>query len=61
MSSYCVRCKAKTPDVNPRPKTSSNGRAMVQSTCGQCKATKTSFVKSGNGILGSMVGSMLPF
>jgi hypothetical protein len=46
MSSYCVRCKRKTPDVNPRVVTTKNGKKLMKSTCGVCGAKKSSFMKS---------------
>ena len=45
MDSYCVKCKSKTPDINPVIKISKNGRHMQQSTCGVCGIKKTKFVK----------------
>jgi len=75
MTAYCVRCKSKTQDKNPRMKQTSNGRQMIQSSCGRCETTKCQFVSSktgkdykvtrrkkplkGRGPFGSMLGSIL--
>ena len=47
MTSFCVRCKSKTGDVNPRSRMTKNNRAMVQSDCALCGTTKSRFVSAG--------------
>lgn len=47
MSSFCVKCKKASPDVNPQLAVTKNGRNMVKSKCGNCGSNKCQFV-SGN-------------
>jgi len=49
MTSYCVRCRSKTQDKNPRMKQTSNGRQMIQSTCAICNTTKCKFESNKTG------------
>src|SRR5579884_1309499 len=39
IEAYCVRCKRKTPMLNPRQVTMKNGRLDVQGTCSVCGAS----------------------
>ena len=48
MSSFCVKCRSKTDNVNPKSKVTKNGRHAVISLCGKCGTQKYQFV-SGNG------------
>jgi len=57
---YCVKCKRLTETINTARVTSKNGRLMNRGTCRICGITKTQFVKSGAGILNTMVNK-LPF
>ena len=43
-SSYCMRCKVKTGDVNSYHEMSANGRKMRKSSCANCGGNKTTFV-----------------
>ncbi len=47
MSSYCVKCKAKTGNTNESLATTKNGRKMLKSKCQKCHGSKCQFVKSG--------------
>jgi len=47
--SYCVHCRRKTEDVNPRMVQAKNGRAMRKSKCGSCGHSKSCFVSSRSG------------
>jgi cytochrome c5 len=42
-----MRCKRKTPDVNPHHYMSSNGKNMVKSKCSACHGNKNAIVASG--------------
>ena len=48
MSAFCVKCRSKTDNVNPKSKVTKNGRHAVISLCGKCGTQKYQFV-SGNG------------
>lgn len=60
---YCVKCKTKTQGSNPHTKLTKNGRHMMVSTCQKCGTTKSTFVSKtqGSGVIGQVLGSMLPF
>ena len=59
--SYCVKCRTKTASKGAVKSRSSTGRHMIKSQCTVCGTKKTQFVKSGHGVLGSLLGSLLPF
>ena len=42
--SYCVRCKRKTPEVNPTPMRTKNVRIVMKSTCPVSGTTRTRFM-----------------
>jgi hypothetical protein len=44
-SSYCVRCRKKTKDVDPEEVETKNGRKAIRSKCGSCSTTKYRFTK----------------
>ena len=46
MTGYCVRCRSKTQDKNPHIKHTSNGRQMIQSSCGRCGTRKCHFISN---------------
>ena len=53
--SYCVHCKRKTEDVNPKIVETKNGKMMRKSTCAICGHKKSCFVgahEKGSGIRG---------
>jgi hypothetical protein len=59
MSSYCARCKKKTPNQAEHLETSKTGRHLLKSTCGVCGAKKSSFAsgagqKKGDGLFGGL-------
>ena len=73
MPAFCVKCKAKSPDVSPVQAMTKNGRPMIKSVCGTCGSKKSEFVsmngapsvakkgkkgKNGAGI-GRFLGSVL--
>lgn len=49
MSSFCVKCKAKTGDVNPKMSITKNNRYMISSVCPVCRSHKSQFV-SGSAV-----------
>ena len=62
MDTYCVVCKRKTGNIDPRPVISKNGRTMILSKCRVCGNKKTRFVKKQEvaGLLSSL-GIKTPF
>lgn len=42
---YCVKCKAKREMVDPKEKTTKNGRSMLCGTCAKCGGKMCLFVK----------------
>ena len=46
MKSYCLKCRKNTKNINPRVSKTSNGRAMVLSTCAICDSKKSRFIKN---------------
>jgi len=46
MSAYCVKCRSKTPDVNPVQTTTKNGRLMIKSVCEKCGSKKSEFISN---------------
>ena len=59
MSSYCIKEKKITEDVNPKYVLTKNGRMMRKSTCASCGITKTKFVKTDGGAV-DIYKAMLP-
>lgn len=45
---HCFSCKAVRVMVNPKTKTTSNGRTMVQGKCEKCGTTISKFVKNAS-------------
>ena len=45
MSSYCLKCKKNTENINPRVSKTSKGKTMILSKCGICGSKKSNFVK----------------
>ena len=47
MTSYCLKCKKNTENINPRVSKTSNGRTMVLlSKCEICGSKKSRFIKN---------------
>ena len=44
MLSYCLKCRRNTESINPKVKTT-NGKAMILSTCAICGSKKSKFIK----------------
>ena len=45
MSTYCLKCKKNTENVNSKFLKTKNGRAMLLSKCAVCSSTKSRFMK----------------
>ena len=42
-TSYCLKCKTKTNNVNPVNKIASNGKPYISSECDTCGSKKSTF------------------
>ena len=42
---YCLKCKKNTESINPKVPKTTNGKAMILSTCGMCGSKKSKFIK----------------
>ena len=42
---YCVKCRKKTKNLNPKILETKNGRIIMQSKCAACGIKKSRFVK----------------
>ena len=45
MLSYCLKCKKNTESINPKFSKTTNGKAMILSTCAVCGSKKSKFIK----------------
>ena len=45
MSSYCLKCRKNTENINPVVSKTSNGKIMILSKCAICGAKKSRFIK----------------
>ena len=45
MLSYCLKCKRNTESINPKVSKTTNGKAMILSTCAICGSKITKFIK----------------
>ena len=45
MLSYCLKCRTDTESINPKVSKTTNGKAMILSTCGLCGSKKSKFIK----------------
>ena len=56
MSSYCLKCKKNTENINPRVSKTSNSKAMLLSKCAICAIKRSRFIKKqkASGILSSL-------
>ena len=45
MSSYCLKSKKNTEDINPRVSKTSNGKTTILSKCALCGSKKSKFIK----------------
>ena len=61
MLSYCLKCKNNAESINPKVSKTTNGKAMILSTCAICGSKKSKFVKEqeAKGLL-SNLGLRIP-
>ena len=45
MLSYCLKCKRNTESINPNVSKTTNGKAIILSTCAICDCKKSKFIK----------------
>ena len=45
MLSYCLKCKKSTESINSKVSKTTNGKAMILSTCAICGNKKSKFIK----------------
>ena len=45
MLSYCLKCRRNTESINPKVSKTTNGEAMILSTCAICGSKKSKFIK----------------
>ena len=45
MLSYCLKCKKNTESINPKVSKTTNGKAIIFSTCDICGSKKSKFIK----------------
>ena len=56
MLSYCLKCKKNTESINPKVSKTTNGKAIIFSTCDICGSKKSKFIKEqeGKGLLSNL-------
>ena len=61
MLSYCFKCRRNTKSINPKVSKTTNGKAMILSTCAICGSKKSKFIKQqeAKGLL-SNLGLRIP-
>ena len=45
MLSYCLKCKRNTESINSKVSKTTNGKAIILSTCAICGSEKSKFIK----------------
>ena len=45
MLSYCFKCRKNTESINPKVPKTTNGKAIILSTCAICCSKKSKFIK----------------
>ena len=45
MLSYCFKCRRNTKSINPKASKTTNGKAIILSTCAICGSKKSKFIK----------------
>ena len=45
MLSYCFKCRRNTKSINPKVSKTTNGKAIILSTCDICGSKKSKFIK----------------
>ena len=56
MSSYCLKCRKNTENINPVVPKTSNGKTMMLSKCAICGSAKSRFIKelAAKGLLSNL-------
>ena len=56
MSSYCLKCRRNTESINPKVSKTTNGKAMILSTCAICGGKKSKFItqQEAKGLLSNL-------
>ena len=56
MLSYCFKCRRNTKSINPKGSKTTNGKAIILSTCAICGSKKSKFIKQqeAKGLLSSL-------
>ena len=56
MLPYCLKCKKSTESITPKVSKTTNGKAMILSTCAICGSKKSKFIKEqqGKGLLSKL-------
>ena len=47
---YCLKCRQKTKNLNPKTSVTSNGKTMI-SNCAICGSKKSKFIKPGSKLI----------
>ena len=57
MLSYCFQCRRNTKSINPKVSKTTNGKAIILSTCAICGSKKSKFIKQqeAKGLLSNLV------
>ena len=45
MLSYCFKCRKNTESINPKVSKTTNGKAIISSTCAMCGSKTSKFIK----------------
>ena len=45
MLSYCFKCRRNTKSISPKVSKTTNGKAIILSTCAICRSKKSKFIK----------------
>ena len=61
MLSYCLKCRRNTESINPKVSKTTNGKAIILSTCAICGSKKSKFIQElqAKGLL-SKIGFRTP-
>ena len=56
MLSYCLKCKKNTESINPKVLKTTNGKAMILSTCAKYGSKKSKFIneQEAKGLLSNL-------
>ena len=55
---YCIKCKQRTPVVNPEVVTTRNNKSQLKSSCPVCGITKTQFISDKQAKKGGFLGGL---